>query len=240
MIRITTTRLCLFMGLFFTSLLSAQSSVDFGIYEILAPDSVIFCSNKDIAVKVVATLNSSLPIDSFQLSYQLDNRTVVVEKVKRRMASRDSIHYVFVRPLSKDSFVNGRGILKISVATYSGTTDFNTFNNSQSVSLRISALQSLPYSVNFDGTTNAPMDWTGIKMNANASGTGGYIENYVRDINGVYANSLAFRSNTFPPIGPIIVKTPVLDLGSADLPYFYFNYAYGRETATQSGNGRSS
>jgi Secretion system C-terminal sorting domain len=231
MIGVIKTRfVCLFISLFITSFLSAQSSVDFGIYEILAPDSVIFCSNKDIAVKVAITLNSSLPVDSFQLSYQLDNRTVVSEKVKRRMVSRDSIHYVFVRPLSRDSFVNGRGILKISVATYSGTTDFNAFNNSQSISIRISALQSLPYSVNFDGTTNAPMDWTGIKMNANASGAGGYIEDYVRGINGVYANSLAFRSNIFPPIGPLIVKTPVLDLGNADLPYFYFNYAYGNNS----------
>ena len=67
------------IGLFICSSLSAQSYVDISLQQILSPDSVLFCTNKDVPVKVVIKLLDGVSIDSFAVSYQLDNRATVTE-----------------------------------------------------------------------------------------------------------------------------------------------------------------
>ena len=217
----------LLISFFFSSFLSAQTFVDLSLTQIITPDSVLYCDNKDIPIKVVVKLFNGLPIDSFRLSYQLSGRTSVVEKVYKRLSQNDTFQYVFSRPLSKDSLFNGQGALKVSVSAFSPAIDYSSNNNDYLLSLRNSVPKNLPYTMNFDGTTLPPLDWMGIKRRYYDSGNGGYIKEYVAGINSSNTNSLVFQLYNATPDSLVVVKTPVFDLNNIDLPYFYFNHAYG-------------
>ena len=99
---IKTRALYAFIAFLMCSSLSAQSYVDFSLQQILSPDSVLFCANnREVAVKVIVKLLDGPTVDSFRLSYQLDNRTTVTEVVRKRIARNDTLHYTFLRQIGR-------------------------------------------------------------------------------------------------------------------------------------------
>ena len=225
---IQTRFLSFLIGLFICSSLSAQSYVDISLQQILSPDSVLFCANnKDVAVKVVIKLLDGVSIDSFAVSYQLDNQATVTELVKKRLLPNDTFHYTFTRPLSKDSLVGTQSRLIVTIGVYNSNIDYSVNNNIQSIILRKSTPKALPYTMNFEGTTTPPLDWTGIKLNYYTSGYGAYVKEYVPDLDSQNGNSLAFQAYNLPLGNTLVVKSPVFDLSNIDLPYLYLNRAYG-------------
>ncbi len=216
------------IGLFVSPSLFSQAFVDLSLSQIITPDSVIFCQNKNISIKVVVGLLNGSAVDSFQMSYQLDNRIVITEKIKRRIERvGDTIQYEFMTPLSKDSLLNSKGILKVTVTTFNPDRDYYSFNNNLAISLRSSGSKKLPYIMDFEGSTLPPIDWIDIKPNYYTAGKGGYIQSYVTGINNLSTNTLLFKENNLPFSSFYSAKSPLFDLGTADLPYLYFNHAYG-------------
>lgn len=210
------------------SSISAQTFADLNLKQTLSPDSILFCSGKNIPIKIVVSLVDGELIDSFKVTSQLEGRQPVTEKVKRRLKFADTIHYELTTPLSTDSFFNGKGLLRVNIQLYEPNIEYNLANNSQTIPIRVGVPSAIPYTANFDGTTNSPTDWTGIKPDFYYTNIeGATIRSYVRGINDSYTNALSFKTNYALPGTLQVVKSPAFDLGNADLPSFHFNYAYG-------------